>query len=302
MPGELLRPGRNLLAVRVMDVIGGGGLHGRPEQLALVQDERRLSLAGAWRYRVSAPLSQTGYPPKRLESDPNTPSTLFNGMISPLLPFPIKGAIWYQGECNVDRHDRYAHLLTTLVADWRSRFGVGDFPFLIVQLAAYMPPDDEPRNDPWPNLREAQRRVAATVPATVLVATIDIGDALDIHPRNKQEVGRRLGLAARAVAYGEEISRAGPVFRSLEVRGHEARLSFETSAGLELRGGGFAVCGEDGRWAWAEVRVEGDEAVVGSPLVERPVAVRYGWSNNPLASLFDREGLPAEPFQADEAR
>jgi sialate O-acetylesterase len=231
-------------------------------------------------------------------------TVLYNGMIAPLVPFAIKGAIWYQGESNAGRPEQYRTLLPTMIADWRSRFGVGDFPFFIVQLASFMASKPEPGDSKWAELREAQWLTAKTVPKTGLAVTIDIGDANDIHPKNKPEVGRRLALAARAIAYGEPIEYSGPSYRSMEVKDHAVRLQFDhLGGGLVARGGGplkgFAVAGDDGRFVWADAAIEGDAVVVSSSKVDKPVAVRYAWADNPDCNLYNKAGLPAPPFRTD---
>jgi sialate O-acetylesterase len=223
-------------------------------------------------------------------------------MIAPLVPFGIKGAIWYQGESNAGRAEQYSRLLPTMINDWRSRFGVGEFPFLIVQLANFMAVDAEPKNDPWPQLREAQWMTAKNVRNAGLATTIDIGDEKDIHPRNKQDVGRRLALIALAKTHGKNIEFSGPEYRSMKIEGSRIRLSFDHAAGLMAKGDklqGFAIAGADKKFVWADARVEGDTVVVSSPQVSNPTAVRYAWGNNPVANLFNQAGLPAVPFRTD---
>lgn len=309
VPRGVLVAGRNSIAVRVLDTGGAGGLGGAASQYSLETLDGSappVPLSGAWKYRDAAPLSKLAPAPARPGSNPNVVTVLYNGMIAPLIPYAIRGAIWYQGESNADRPEQYRRLLPALIRDWRSRFGVGDFTFLVVQLANFTAPQKAPVESGWAELREAQLLTALSVPKVGLAVTIDIGEANDIHPRNKQDVGRRLALAALRIAYGKDIVWSGPIFRSMEVRGREARLAFDCAGGgLVARGGvlkGFAISGEDGVFRWADARIEGAEVIVSSPEVERPRAVRYGWANNPPCNLYNAEGLPASPFRTDPGK
>jgi sialate O-acetylesterase len=304
VPAGVLKAGANVIAVRALDTGGIGGLNGRPEQLSLEAGGlATVPLAGEWKCRQSTPMSATTPVPPRADGNPNIVTVLYNAMIAPLTPFAIKGAIWYQGESNADRAEQYGRLLPAMIRDWRAHFGVGDFPFLIVSLANFMAVDAEPRNDPWPNLREAQWLTTKRVPNAELAITIDIGDAVDIHPKNKQEVGRRLALAALGTTSGQKIEYSGPVYKSMEVEGTKARLAFtHVTGGLEAKGGkleGFAIAGADGKFVWADAVIDGDTVVVSSPAVTAPTVVRYGWGNNPVCTLYNGEGLPAVPFRTD---
>ena len=303
-----VKPGKNILTVRVMDTGGLGGLTGQPEQMRIapVGDKQAapISLAGAWQMRDSVPLAQIGTPPPPPdENNPNVVTVLYNGMIAPLVPFAIKGAIWYQGESNADRAGQYRRLLPAMIGDWRSRFGVGDFPFYIVQLAAWQATNAQPRENTWAELREAQAMTAQNVPYCGLAVAIDIGDADDIHPKNKQEVGRRLALNALAQTYGQKIEYSGPWYRSMEVSDGKIRLSFDhAKSGLVAKGGkltGFAIAGEDHKFVWADAVVDGKTVIVSSPDVVKPVAVRYAWDINPVCNLYNQAGLPAVPFRTD---
>jgi len=250
-------------------------------------------------------LSQSGKPPRPEPREPlgplhpHQPSALYNAMIAPLTPFAIRGALWYQGETNADNADgfEYRHLFRTLIEDWRQNWGLGDFPFLFVQLANFARVGE---NSQWPELREAQM-LALSLRQTGMAVSIDIGESLDIHPRNKQEVGRRLALAARAIAHGEDdLVYSGPLFRQAVREGSKLRLWFDhTGGGLITRGplAGFELTGPDGKWKPAEARIEGGNIVVSSPNVPLPVAARYGWAPDPKATLFNAEGLPASPFR-----
>ncbi|RYG68051.1 sialate O-acetylesterase [bacterium] len=248
-------------------------------------------------------------------TDQNHATNLFNGMIAPLIPYGIKGAIWYQGESNSPRPIQYRTLFPTLIRDWRSRFGQGDFPFYWVQLANYQAVQTQPAeprgsNTPggrngWPLLREAQA-LTLSLPNTGMATAIDLADADnpgDIHPHNKQEVGKRLALVALGKDYGQQQPFEGPMFVSMSLEGAKARLKFKgISGGLKSRGEklqGFAVKSEGGEWAWADATIEGDTVVVSSAGGTVPVAVRYAWASNPIGNLANGAGLPAIPFRTD---
>ena len=307
VPAGLAKAGRNVVAVRVLDTGGEGGIFGKPADLRLDPPDEAgvasISLAGPWQYRVAAPLAKLATPPSPPGENPNTVTVLFNGMIAPLAPFAIEGAIWYQGESNSGRPEQYRRLLPTMIGDWRARFGVGEFPFFIVSLANLRQRHAEPAESQWAELREAQWLTSRAVPKAGVAMAIDIGEANDIHPRNKQEVGRRLALNALALAHGKDVEYSGPTFRAAEPKGDALRLSFDHAGGLAVKGGGalkgFAVAGEDGRFAWAEATLDGDAVVVSSPKVPHPVAARYAWADNPECNLTNKAGLPAVPFRTD---
>ncbi len=241
-------------------------------------------------------------PPRGAPDDPHRPSALFNAMIAPLTRFAIRGAIWYQGESNAVRSWDYQRLFAAMIQDWRQAWSRGDFPFLFVQLANFKPHPRLPGVSWWSHLREAQR-LALALPNTAMASAIDIGDPEDIHPLDKQEVGRRLALAARAVAYGESITHAGPLYDGMRLEGDRIRVRFRHAGrGLVLdrsKGSGFTIAGIDGRFVPAEADVDGDTVVVSSGAVAAPVAVRYAWEDDPVTSLRNREGLPASPFRTD---
>ena len=305
VPAGTLHAGRNVVAVRILDTGGGGGFTSPAEALALtLSDGTRLPLSGEWLGRVGAPLSAGGGFPTDLSNNPNQPTSLYNGMIAPLVPLAIKGAIWYQGENNAGRAEQYRRVLPAMIADWRNRFGEGDFPFYIVSLAAFMPHKDQPGNDEWAELREAQALTAKNVGNSGLALAIDVGDAGDIHPKDKKTVGERLALVALARDYGKKVVYEGPTFRALSVKGGEARVAFDhADGGLLPRGGPlgeFALAGKDRKWHWATARIEGDSVILTSPEVPEPVAVRYAWQSNPVATLTNGAGLPAVPFRTDD--
>ncbi len=225
------------------------------------------------------------------------PSIFYNVMIAPLMPYAIRGAIWYQCESNHNRPAMYRELFTALIESWREGWGQGDFPFLFVQIPPYGPKRPERG---FAEVRQAQYRVSLEVPRTAMVTTGDVGDAKDIHPPHKDVVGGRLALAARAVAYGKAVEYSGPVCNRMEVRDDKVVLSFtHPGGGLVAHGPltGFAVAGADGNYADAQAEVRGDRVVIWSPRVPRPATVRCGWADYPVINLFNKAGLPAAPFQ-----
>jgi sialate O-acetylesterase len=234
---------------------------------------------------------------QRKQMAPHLPARLFNGMLSAVIPYGIRGAIWYQGESNAGRHEQYAELSKLMISDWRNRWGQGEFPFLLVQLAAF-----EPGGETWPPLREAQLETLE-LPNTGMAVAIDIGDRTDIHPVNKQEVGRRLALAAQKIAYGEDVVFSGPVYRKMEIDDGKARLSFDhVGGGLksdgELRG--FEIAGPDGNFVPAKAAIDGAQVIVSAEGVTDPKAVRYAWAAYPDGNLYNAEGLPATPFRTSK--
>lgn len=234
----------------------------------------------------------------------NQPTVLYNAMIAPLLPYAIKGAIWYQGESNAGRAFHYRTLMPTLIKSWRTAWNQGDFPFFMVQLAPFMKKTDKPGDSAWAELREAQLFTTHALPATGMAVITDVGEEDDIHPRKKEPVGARLALAARMIAYGEPIVGSGPEYESMKIEGDRAILRFKhVGQGLVAKDGpltGFAIAGEDHRFVNAEAEIVGDTVVVRSDKVSRPVAVRYGWANFPVVNLWNKDGLPATPFRTDD--
>jgi sialate O-acetylesterase len=297
-----------MIAVRVFDHFGGGGLVGAAPDLTLgPAGAAPVSLAGEWRYKVEAaaearpdfstqPVAPAG------AGNPSSPTVLYNAMVAPVTPYTIRGVIWYQGEANADRAAQYRTLFPAMIRDWRAAWGEGNFPFLFVQLANWQPRRSEPSESGWAELREAQLMTLAE-PATGMAVAVDIGDAADIHPRNKRDVGRRLALWALANTYGRRVEFSGPIYRSHAVEGDRVRVRFAHAKGLRTKDGapveGFAVAGPDGKFVWASAKVEGDTVVVWSDRVARPAAVRYAWADNPAANLYNEAGLPASPFRTD---
>ncbi len=235
---------------------------------------------------------------------PYSPTGLYNGMILPIVPYSIRGAIWYQGESNAGRAYQYRTLFPAMIKNWRQVWGEGDFPFLYVQLANWRAGRPEPTESDWAELREAQL-MTLSAPNTGMAVTIDIGDANDIHPKNKQDVGRRLALWALAKTYGKDIEHSGPLYQLMAVESNKAILHFDhVGSGLVAGGGGplkgFAIAGLDKKFVWADAKIKGDTVIVSSDKVTEPVAVRYGWADNPVCNLYNKEGLPASPFRTDD--
>lgn len=238
-------------------------------------------------------------------TNPHRASGLYNAMIHPLIPYAIQGAIWYQGESNAGRAYQYRTLFPAMIEDWRDRWGQGPFPFVFVQLANFKERRPDPQESDWAELREAQLMTLQKLPNTGMAVTIDIGEAEDIHPKNKQDVGKRLALWALVLAHGSTVAHSGPIYESMFAEGNKVYLTFRhAQAGLVAEGGGalkgFAVAGADRHFHWADAEIDGNTVIVSSPKVERPVAVRYAWADNPECNLFNRDGLPASPFRTDD--
>lgn len=304
IPAGVLKAGKNVIAVTVLDTGGEGGIYGTADMLHLEMDGHTYDLSGDWQYLKGEEFTRLKPVPVQMTNNPNVSTVLFNGMVNPLVPFAIKGAIWYQGESNAGRAEQYSRLLPTLIKDWRKQFEVGDFPFYIVQLASYMARDAEPKSDAWPLLREAQEMTATNVKNAGIAVAIDIGEANDIHPKNKQEVGRRLALDALAQTYGVKVAYSGPVYKAMKAENGNVIVQFS-----QLNGGlmttdnapvkGFAVAGENKKFYWADARIVGNTVVVSSSWVKNPTAVRYAWGNNPDVNLVNKVGLPTVPFRTD---
>jgi sialate O-acetylesterase len=300
VPAALVNVTTLHVAVRVFDIWGNGGITGAVT-LSLPDDPKapRISLRGSWRARaeLKLPLRSPGGPAL-------APTVLWNAMIHPLIGLGLDGFLWYQGESDVGRARLYQRLLSDLIRVWRHAFDAPELPFGIVQLANYMERKTEPGDDPWAELREAQRRVAATVPACGLAVAIDAGEADDIHPRYKRVVGERLALWAMHSVHGRrDLACSGPLYAEHWAEGDGIRVRFVHAAGLRVRGDGlrgFQIAGLDRRWVWAQAEIRGDTVFVRSPQVSRPLAVRYAWQANPETTLENAAGLPASPFRTDD--
>lgn len=235
----------------------------------------------------------------------NTPGGLYNGMIAPLIPYAIRGALWYQGESNIGGGYNYRSLFGTLIKNWRNDWGQGDFPFLFVQIApfSYGATESEPGDSQAAELREAQRLTLLDCPRTAMAVITDVGDQNNIHPVDKEPVGHRLALAARAMCYGQKVTYKGPSYRSMVVKDCSIVLSFDDAGkGLVAKGGeptGFTIAGADGKFVKAQAVINGNKITVSSPRVAKPVAVRYGWAYSPIVNVFNSYDLPMSPFRTD---
>jgi sialate O-acetylesterase len=300
IPKGLLRAGENVICVRMYQH-WGIGLIGSPTTVPAITygpKAREIPLTGSWRvnHDLEAALPQ-------MQGFYNQPTVQFNGRIAPIIPFGIRGVIWYQGESNAGQPVQYRTLFPMLIQDWRMRWQQGIFPFLFVQLANFREKRTLPGDDLWAELREAQA-MTLQQPSTGMASAIDIGDALDVHPRNKLDVGKRLYLSARKVAYGENVIHTGPTFAGSTIYGDSIRIRFSNcSSGLMTRDGqklrGFSIAGADNIYHWAEAVIDGETVKVFKPGLVSPVAVRYSWEINPDGNLYNREGLPATPFRTD---
>ncbi len=312
VPAAALHAGRNVIAVRVTNGGGNGGIIGLPSQVFLETGVGRHALDPQWRFRVAlVSIREDGQHINKI------PTILYNRMLHPLLPFPIAGVLWYQGESNANNNAQasaYRAQFAALITSWRNewqggsggRGGRKDFPFLWVQLPNFGAVDSvPPLHAAWATMRASQS-AALALPATGQAITIDIGDPGNIHPRDKQDVGKRLALLARAVAYGQAVESRGPTYRRHSISGGRVTIEFDHSAGGLVSHApdntlpGFAIAGADHNFVAAQARIEGNRVVVWNASVPQPVAVRYAWSNSPPnASLYNQAGLPAPPFRTD---
>jgi sialate O-acetylesterase len=300
VPADFLKEGKNVIAVRIINQSGKGGFVLDKPYSLVFNNKDSLDISGTWKYRLGASMepmaSQTTVRWK--------PGGLYNAVIAPLLEYPMKGVLWYQGESNTANPGEYEDLMQTLMGDWREKWQQGEFPFVIVQLANYMETNELPGESNWAALRQAQLNTAS-IPNTGLVVAIDAGEWNDIHPLDKKVIGQRLALQARRLAYGEkDLIASGPRLASVNRKGIELILNFtETGSGLvayddeELNH--FAIAGDDGKYVWANAKIDGDKVIVWNEDISKPVSVRYAWADNPEgANLYNAEGLPASPFEA----
>ena len=302
VPADMLRLGKNVIAVRVTDTGGGGGFHGDANAMQWQTASGNLALAGDWKARVESVMSKDQVGPNDL------PTLAFNAMIKPITGFPVKGVIWYQGESNVPRAKQYAQTFPLLISDWRTQWSQPSLPFYFVQLASFLPlTKNNLRGSPWAELRDAQLQTLRMANTGMVVST-DIGDADSIHPLNKKAVGLRLALHALKNEYRKtDLVTSGPLYRSMRVRGNHIEIGFsEVGTGLLAKSEsrqlkGFTIADQTGQFQAAQARIIGDKVIVHSPKIAYPRSVRYGWFDNPQeANLFNREGLPASPFRTDK--
>lgn len=302
VPAHVLREGHNVIAVRIVDKEGNGGfIKGKAYHLKTASQV--ISLEGNWQYNIGFSL-----PPLPVSSFTRMhyqPASLFNAMIAPLIPYTIKGFAWYQGEANAGKAAEYTKLLSDLINDWRRRWKQDKLPFFIVQLANYMEIQKTPSEGGWAWIREAQLKVSETLASTALAVTIDVGDANDIHPINKKEVGRRLAIAAGETAYADKtVVGSGPAYKSMSKKDGKIVLSFTSIGGGLIAKDGvlnrFAIAENDKQFVWASAKIEGDKVIVWNDAITNPVAVRYAWASNPEGcNLYNKDGLPASPFRTD---
>jgi sialate O-acetylesterase len=304
IPDGVLKPGKNIVAIRVLKTKPQGGFLAKPEELRVeLGDKSSISPAGKWKGQLSVYVRPPHPVPIGYENWPVMPSVLYEGMLAPIAPLSITGALWYQGEQNLERGFQYRRILPAMIADWRKLFAQGDFPFYIVSLPTFRHRSATPIDDTWADTRESQALTAASVRNSCLAVTIDTGDPDNLHPKDKQPVGERLGFCALAKHYGKKEAYAGPTLASVERLPDSVRLHFShTDGGLVVKGAKleeFEIAGGDRKWYWADARIEGDTVVVSSPSAPNPKEVRYAWQSNPAATLFNGAGLPAGPFRTD---
>jgi len=303
-PG-VLKPGKNQITIRVLKTLPDGGFTAKPEEMKIqLADNTVIPLSGEWKGKVSVDARPPQPLPMAYQNWPVIPSVLYEGMIAPITPLAITGAIWYQGAANSERAYEYRKVMPAIIADWRHAFGQGDFPFYVVSLPTFKVRSAVPVEDAWAETREAQAMTVAEVPNTCLAVTIDTGEANNIHPKDKAPVGDRLARCALAKQYGKKIVYQGPTVDKVEKQAGCIRLHFaHADGGLVARSerlGQFQIAGADHKWIWADAHISGDYIIVSTSLVQNPVAVRYAWQANPMATLFNGAGLPAAPFRTDD--
>jgi len=301
IPASVLKEGKNVIAVKVIDTGGGGGIYGEDKDVRVVtRSGKEIPLAGNWNFRIESIVSAAAVGPN------SYPTLLFNAMLNPILNFSIRGALWYQGESNAGRAYQYRKAFPLMIQDWRTHFKQGDFPFYFVQLASFNAANGNSKlGSTWAELREAQT-MALSLPSTGMAVTTDIGEATDIHPRNKQDVGKRLAAIALNQLYDKKRVDGGPAYQSMKPEGNKIRLSFaNTGSGLMVKDKygylkGFEVAGDDQKFHYAKAWIEGTDVVVSCDAVDKPVAARFAWADNPEeANFFNQEGFPALPFRTD---
>lgn len=302
VPADLVKPGKAVITVRVSDFGGEGGIAGAPDDLWIAGDgTNKISLADAWKYKTGISLKDIPHAPLSPVDNASYPAAIYNAMVHPLVRFPVKGVIWYQGEANVGRAAEYADLFKALILDWRDKWKNHEMPFYFVQLASYLEHKEVQPDSEWAALREAQNK-ALHLDNTGMAVTIDIGDANDIHPKNKQEVGRRLSLLALQKTYGRKKSADVMSYKDYIIENNKIRLIFDGgNKGFQPADllTGFTVAGINHVFYPAKAKIRGDEIIVWSSEVKQPVAVRYGWADNPHCNLYDGTGLPVAPFRTD---
>lgn len=304
LPANRLKPGKNIIVVRVVNTAGKGGFV--PDKpYYLTANGQSIDLRGDWQYKVGQAYTPDDIPRGGGFSAQNEPTGLYNTMVAPAINYTVKGFVWYQGESNTSKPAEYNQLLPTLIADWRAKWHEGTLPFLYVQLPNFMEVQYLPSESQWAELRQAQLNTLS-LPNTAMAVAIDAGEWNDIHPLNKKTVGERLAIAAENLAYGDKsVVPSGPVYQSAKVEGNHIVISFSnTGSGLIAKDDGelsqFAIAGANKKFVWATAVISGDKVIVSSPDVPQPMYVRYAWADNPEgANLYNKEGLPASPFETD---
>jgi sialate O-acetylesterase len=305
LPADLLKPGKNIFVVKVTNNNGKGGfVPDKPYCLFAGNDT--VDLKGTWQYKVGEVYvpRKDGFGGSTISAQ-NQPSALYNAMVAPVINYTIKGFCWYQGEANTARAEEYAKLQPAQIADWRNKWQQVDAPFLFVQLPGFMDYNYLPAESQWAQLRESQLR-SLSMPNTGMAVAIDLGEWNDIHPDNKKDVGERLALIAKKLAYGENIVYSGPLYQSATIDGNKIIISFtNTGSGLTISDGDdtaiFAIAGADKKFVWAKAKIDGDKIIVSNEEVTNPMYVRYAWADNPVnPNLYNKEGLPASPFRTDK--
>jgi sialate O-acetylesterase len=300
IPAGTLKAGKNFISVRVEDTGGGGGIYGDSAAMKLTVGETIIPLAGNWKFKTEQVYGNT------TSVGPNSyPTLLFNAMVNPLIPYAFEGVIWYQGEANAGRAYQYRKAFPLMITDWRKHWNAGDFPFYFVQLASYSADNGNSKNgSTWAELREAQT-MTLSLPNTGMAVTTDIGNSTDIHPKNKQDVGKRLAAIAMRNVYKKDVVCSGPTYQSMKVSGNKVIISFTNiGEGLTSKNGelkGFEISGLSGQFYPALARIDGKVVVVESEMVKYPAAVRFGWTDDAGDdNLFNKEGFPASPFRTDK--
>ncbi len=305
VPAGLLRPGKNIVVVRITNNMGKGGFV-PDKNYYLTASGENIDLRGDWQYKVGEVFSsKTDRDNYTFFSAQNEPTGLYNTMVAPAINYAIKGILWYQGEANTLRPDEYQQLLPALITDWRNKWNQGNIPFIYAQLPGFMEVDYSPEESKWAQLREAQLKTLS-VPNTAMAVTIDAGEWGDVHPLDKKDVGDRLALGAEKIAYGDTaLVSSGPLYQSEKIEGNKIEITFaDTGSGLVANGSGelsqFAIADETGKYVWANAIIKDNKVIVWSDNVEHPVYVRYAWADNPEgANLYNKESLPASPFTTD---
>lgn len=298
IPEGILKEGLNVISIRVFDSGGDGGIYGESEDFNLVIGNEIISLKGNWKFQVESIKS---------EISPNSyPSLLYNAMLKPLIPYAIEGVLWYQGESNSSRAQQYKKAFPLMINDWRKKWNQGNFPFYFVQISSYNANNGNSNSGSmWAELREAQSQTLK-LPNTGMCITTDIGNPIDIHPTNKQDVGKRLAAIALKNVYNQSVICMGPTYKSIEIQGGEIVVSFDNlGSGLTTPDkfgyvNGFEIAGEDKIFYYAKAQIINNKVVVYSEKVQNPVSVHFGWADDASGNnLYNKEGFPAEPFRTD---